>query len=73
MESIRASGRLLNTSTSANGKGERVTCQMSKLSTSCSIQQGFRQAPHAPDGAEVSIVEYKTAARLCGCTAAAFE
>ena len=68
-------GKLLNTSTSASGKGEWVTCQMSKLSTSCSIQRATSDRPptHQRVRKSASWRTAKTGARLCGCTVAAFE
>src|SRR5262245_51361704 len=67
-------GRLLNTSTRANGKGEWVTCQMSQLSTRCSIHRATSDRPptHQMVRKSASWRTVKTGARLCGCTAAAF-
>jgi len=64
----------LNTSTRANGKGEWVTCQMSQLSTMCSIHRATSDRPptHQMVRKSASWRTVKTGARLCGCTAAAF-
>src|SRR4029453_2943160 len=68
-------GRLLKTSTRANGRGERVTCQMSKLSTSCSIHRATSDRPptHQMVRKSESWRTVKTGARLCGCTVVALE
>src|SRR4029453_13954775 len=67
-------GRVLKTSTRANGKGERVTCQMSQLSTRCSIHRATSDRPptHQRVRKSGSRGTVKIGGRLGGFTGAAF-